>query len=232
MVHMPLFNRQITETPWDRFPSDTFLDISGSLKIMLPGILLFQVPFAVSFFASWSRHFPTRAEQTIWRICAVYHAVYTLFMTAYFVSHSGPSGHFHQEKIQPLKTNFGRYATHLLDKLKIVEHKLGRRQRAEIEGDVSSEEVLYSSWSYDSMIPKRLRSTGSALSNWLKPWRNISSNQDPDMEVRFRWIIPSWTMALLYIWCRLFFYIEDFISLRQQPADVYIALNQFIPFIA
>lgn len=231
MVHMPFFNRQITETPWDRFPSDTFLNIDGSLKIALPGILLFQIPFAVSFFASWSRHFPTRAEQIIWRICAVYHAVYTLFMTAYFIVHSGL---FCQERIQVLTNTFARYwdATYLLSQLKTGEHNFGQRQRLEEESDVSSKEVSHSPWNYESAIPRRLRSTGSALNNWLKPWRNISSNQDPDMEVRFRWIIPSWIMALLYIWCRLFFYIEDIISLRQQPADVYIALNQFIPFIS
>lgn len=229
MVHLPLFNRKITETPWDRFPSDTFLPLNGSFLLTLPGILLFQIPFAISFFASWSRHFPTRAEQMIWRVCAVYHAVYTLFMTAYYIvgAHTGLLQH---EKLQPLKKLFERPATYVLTWLKHAGRKFDRSQ-TRVGSDISYEKQSSVRWSCGAWVPSRLRGAGRDLENWLKQWRNISSNQDPDMEVRLRWIIPSWTMALIYIWCRLIFYIEDFASLRQQPADVYIALNQFIPFI-
>lgn len=86
-------------------------------------------------------------------------------------------------------------------------------------------------WKEATLRLTTLSRTGSGFSEWLRSWRNISSDQDPEMTVHLRWISVSWFMALVYIWCRLLFYTEDFISLRQQPADVYIALNQFLPFI-
>lgn len=61
--------------------------------------------------------------------------------------------------------------------------------------------------------------------------RNISREQDPDMAVPLRVIVPVSLICALYICCRLFIYVEDFMSLRAQPAGVYISVNQFIPFL-
>jgi hypothetical protein len=51
------------------------------------------------------------------------------------------------------------------------------------------------------------------------------------MELPMRVIIPVTVTCVLYIFCRLFMYFEDFFGLREQPAGVYITVNKFIPFI-
>ncbi|KAI1088214.1 hypothetical protein F5B19DRAFT_486141 [Rostrohypoxylon terebratum] len=53
----------------------------------------------------------------------------------------------------------------------------------------------------------------------VKSWRNISVDQDPEMAVPLRVIVPMTITSY------------DFLSLRIQPAGIYVTVNRFIPFL-
>jgi len=72
---------------------------------------------------------------------------------------------------------------------------------------------------------------GKTLLAWMRTWRNVSPDQDPEMEVPLRIILPVSITCLLYVLCRVYIYFEDFFGLRQQPAGVYLTVNKFIPFL-
>jgi hypothetical protein len=72
---------------------------------------------------------------------------------------------------------------------------------------------------------------GKVVLAWIRTWRNISPEQDPEMEVPLRIMVPVTITVLLYVLCRLYIYFEDFFTLRQQPAGVYLTVNKFMPFM-
>ena len=72
---------------------------------------------------------------------------------------------------------------------------------------------------------------GKAVLAWIRTWRNMSPEQDPEMEVPLRIMVPVTITVLLYVLCRLYIYFDDFFALRQQPAGVYLTVNKFMPVI-
>ncbi|KAK4110695.1 hypothetical protein N656DRAFT_713149 [Canariomyces notabilis] len=77
----------------------------------------------------------------------------------------------------------------------------------------------------------RSKAVIQACSDWLRRWRNISPDGDPDMELDFFAASLPLVGTFLFICCRLFFYVECFASIRQQPAGVYKAVNKYVPFL-
>lgn len=70
------------------------------------------------------------------------------------------------------------------------------------------------------------------LPEWLTMLRNLSLDHDPDLYSPLRVILP-WTVGgALFCLSRAYLYTEDFISLRTQPAGVYITVSGFMPFIS
>ncbi len=73
------------------------------------------------------------------------------------------------------------------------------------------------------------RPAAKAPRNWLQQWaesmRNLSIDKDPDMAMSLRWTMSIFFPTVLYIFCRLYFYVEDIVSLRSQPGDVYAPIN-------
>ncbi len=63
-------------------------------------------------------------------------------------------------------------------------------------------------------------------------WRNLSPEQDPALRVSLRVYVPVLLICIIYALCRVFIYVEDFIGLRSQPAEVYVTVNRFIPFLS
>ncbi|XWX00206.1 hypothetical protein V2A60_008226 [Cordyceps javanica] len=59
------------------------------------------------------------------------------------------------------------------------------------------------------------------LQRWAESMRNLSIHQEPDMAMSLRWTISIFFPTVIYIFCRLYFYVEDFACLRSQPGDVY-----------
>lgn len=59
------------------------------------------------------------------------------------------------------------------------------------------------------------------MRRFLNLWEDALPPQDPVDRISLRVLMPISIICLLYIPCRLYIYIEDFISLREQPAHVY-----------
>lgn len=220
-------------SPWDRVPSDLFLPVDGSFGFVVPIVLLLQIPFALSFLAAWPFHFPTTFERWMWRVCALYHVMMTIFMTGYFILGTHQAT---KQKVQSLIDKAGKPAEAASQaSVKKCSNSQDPERSVQEQHQIGVGDIESASANSDSTrIPTmkdRLRRVASGWEAWLETWRNLSPDEDPDMKISIRWIIPTWVMALLYILSRLAFYVEDAISLRQQPAGVYMTVNRFVPFI-
>ena len=58
----------------------------------------------------------------------------------------------------------------------------------------------------------------------------LSHDQDPEMAIRLHVIGPITVICAIYTICRAYFYVEDYLSLRIQPAGVYVTVNRYVPF--
>lgn len=59
-----------------------------------------------------------------------------------------------------------------------------------------------------------------------------AAEKDPEVGVvSFRVFAPVSVICIVYVFCRTYIYVEDFISLRSQPSGVYVGVNKFIPFL-
>lgn len=159
------------------------------------------------FILAWHFHFPTRTEQIMWRVCSIYHAFFSIYGGVYFL-------------VEMIRTK----------------RQLARQQRDAEEGSDQNVVMHDISDHIDeraSLHPRAPSSspdakTGMRLSDRV---RNISREQDPEMELSLKVLLPVTVTCALYVFCRLFIYVEDFISLRSQPAGVFVSVNQFIPFL-
>jgi hypothetical protein len=226
ICRVPLFNRRVATIPWDRIPSDIWHPPEGWV---IPFGLAIQIPFCLSFLGAWNFQFPSGAEMWLWRACSIFHAGYSVIGTGYYMFGSlrGRADRLVELRL-PFKTSLGP---------KDKSHSLCRRSSAQLVGgeppgflmqalpgetargcESSSETCSSETCITDLNGP--FQST-SKFSQWHRAWRNISPDQDPEMEVPIRWTVILFVASVLYIFCRLYFYTEDFIGLRSQPPDVY-----------
>jgi hypothetical protein len=63
------------------------------------------------------------------------------------------------------------------------------------------------------------------VTEFLDKWHSTLPVQDPEARTSLRVLIPITVTCALYAICRICIYVEDFISLRQQPSDVYTSAN-------
>ncbi|KAK3318837.1 hypothetical protein B0H66DRAFT_517213 [Apodospora peruviana] len=68
------------------------------------------------------------------------------------------------------------------------------------------------------------------VKKWIHGFRNLSPDQDPDETVSLRFELPLIGVSILYAVCRAYFYLDDFIGLRDQPAGVYRDVSKYLPF--
>ena len=73
-LRLPLFSRPVRDRPHDRIPSDQFPKMSFFFTVV-SGV--FILAFGATFAIAWNWHFPTEAEQVLWRTASIYNAVYT-----------------------------------------------------------------------------------------------------------------------------------------------------------
>lgn len=224
MVHVPLFSREITARPWDRLPSDAWLVID---KALLAPALVVVVAFSLSLIVAWDFHFPTEGEKIAWRVCSVYHAAFSLGLAAYYIyvclrgdhagrsmkaSLSSPPPPGPDGAVQRRAETVGRSAV-----------DIARPNKAffrDVEAEAAAGDFC-----------GRLEGVTRKSLNWLRRWRNISPDGDPDMEIGLHATFFPLVGTFLFIFCRLFFYVEDFVSIREQPAGVYRAVNKYVPFL-
>ncbi|KAL8357040.1 hypothetical protein RB598_002052 [Gaeumannomyces tritici] len=238
LLHIPFFNRQLKATPWDRFPSDMWIPVNGWL---VPITVLVQLPFSVCFLVAWNFHFPTTAERELWRVCAIYHAGFYLIGTVYYMfgSMKGACERIVPFHIFTANTTAGECEDKSVGagecligdrvpptSVAVEEPSLARRGT----GDPDSSGVAYAA---KPMVHKKtgLQKFMARLRAWLVKWRNISPDQDPDMELPLRWVAPIFLACNIYTFCRVYIYIEDFAGLRSQPLGVYMTVNKFVPFL-
>jgi hypothetical protein len=202
MIHFPFVSRPITTRPWNRFPSDTWHYADAKLS---PLASLVCIGFSFLFTLAWNFHFPTYAEQLLWRICSVYHTAFTIYGGAYYLIETFGSGK--RQKLRNLR--------------QVTAPPPVRAQDAEAQSNIT----------LHPRSKNKLHRRGKLAMDWIKTWRNISPEQDPNMEVPLRILLPVTVICFLYILCRMFIYFEDFFSLRIQPAGVYMTVNKFMPFL-
>jgi hypothetical protein len=188
ILHIPLFSRPVRSRPWDRFRSDSWLRPDFKYTPIAMCVLL---SFSVIFITAWNFHFPTYAEKVLWRICSVYHGIFSIYGGIYFLIEMFESerqfSHSHRN-VQSSGTPSGQQQS----------------KASRIE------------------TPQNPRGD-------LRKWRNISPDYYPEMGIPLRILAPVSITCILYIFCRGYIYVEDFISLRAQPSGVYISVNKFIP---
>ncbi|KZL70876.1 tannase subunit [Colletotrichum tofieldiae] len=198
MMHLHPYGRPIKQELWDRFPSDLWRPLE-LMYYPLGGI--FIVGFSASFMIGWNFHFPSPAEQLIWRLAASYHMFFSLYGAFHWL-YEDQKWHRAQKRMQnaPLA-----------------------RQIADDEAQRQQGEPKEAS--------SRPRGLIIRLMTLLRSQVNNSADKDPSMAVPLFVIIPNVLISALYAWCRMYFYVEDFVSLREQPKGIYLTGNRFLPFI-
>lgn len=63
------------------------------------------------------------------------------------------------------------------------------------------------------------------VSIFLDKWSKTLPVQDPEARIPLRLLVPVTIMCAVYVLCRIYIYVEDIISLRQQPSSVYISTD-------
>jgi hypothetical protein len=211
LLHLPLFSREITARPWDRLPSKAFLVIERKL---LPLALVVLVAYSAAPLVAWNFYFPTHGERLAWRICGVYHAVFSMGLGLYYVVEAW--------RVQ------GKVAKNGAKWAEPPFQVKGSSMKGGSSVDVEVGEAAGSKTDNDS---ERARDMIQRVVRWLRSWRNISPDGDPDMTIGLRATIPPFIGTFVYLICRTFFYVEDFISIREQPRGVYMTVNKFLPFL-
>lgn len=167
------------------------------------------VLYASAFCLAWNFYFPTRTEQMLWRACSVYHGFYTVLAGI----HYGISTLDHFQK-----TKDGASTSKALQ-----EHPMGLEMVAghDVEGHHPA----------GKKSPRKGHLGRLYIPQWVAGLRNLSTDQDPDVQSSLGGLLP-WTLGgVLFCFCRGYLYVEDFISLRAQPADVYVTVDIFLPFV-
>jgi hypothetical protein len=68
----------------------------------------------------------------------------------------------------------------------------------------------------------------SVIASFLNKWYTILLIQDPEARIPLRVLIPVTIMCLMYVICRVYVYVEDIISLQEQPSSVYIRTDRLV----
>ncbi|EXK27644.1 hypothetical protein IWW34DRAFT_697593 [Fusarium oxysporum f. sp. albedinis] len=166
-----------------------------------PGAALILIGFSVIFVLAWNFQFPTASEKLLWRICSAYHAAFSIYGGGYYAF----------EMFKPSKSKQGAPIAQLSSQL-----RTNSMESIEME---SQRRVTFGRRRFLRFVER------------ARVWRNLSEDQDPEMEVPLRVIIPITVACFVYCLCRFYIYIEDLISLRLQPAEVYLTVNRYLPFL-
>lgn len=199
---IPLFTR-LPGRPWVRMPSDIW--IQPKVAVAVPATVL-QIPFSLSFLWAWDFHFASKAEQILWRSSAVFHAVYIWFITLHYMYY--------------LRKPPTAQASNALPQSKTITQP----PKDEFQVGKSPHRIPnHHSRKEDSRLNR--------IKRHIARWRNTTPTQDPDHHMSLRWSCCILTLTLLYSLAHIFIGIEDFISLRSQPADIYRTPGEYFPLI-
>jgi hypothetical protein len=220
MIHFPGVVRSIKASPWDQYPSDMWLPPCMDVPIMTFGAVIL-VGFSVSLLFSWNFYFPTSVEKTMWRAITAYQSCFGVAAGIWYLVETI---RWHRDRRNETPLNSGRSIIH--------SSQVIRRSTGLTVVSIHSEENLAAVSDVDAQYSKEsARGTLAYLNGLVQPWRNISVDKDPGNAIPIRLNFPLMIMCIIYIFGRLFVYVEDFMSLRCQPTGVYISVNRFVPFL-
>ncbi|KAK3386897.1 hypothetical protein B0H63DRAFT_141938 [Podospora didyma] len=255
-----LASRPMKRRPWDRFPSDTWLPCERSWYIATPAafvLLAFSMWFALGwnfYFPTTIERDLWHAFSIYHAVFGLYGGVYYLIEMLKWhreqnksrerlgasrqVSSSSMTGSassstavmVHQEVVITVKESTTTTTTTTTTKPTI--HAAISINNADAE---SQTVIAPKRWRH--LLPRHLVdlvdkaiSILCRLDAFVEPARNISRDQDPEMRLPLKVIIPVTVTCYLYVVCRTYFWVEDFLSLRVQPTGVYITVNRYMPF--
>lgn len=225
--HVPLFTRLPSRrnTAWERMPSDIWYRPRGLLVLL--GLVV-QIPFCFSFLGAWNFHFASRAELLLWRMCAVYHAAYSLVITFYYIL--GLGDHIQQEQEKTSQSRIDQQP-HLLSPTGTQPSVTGTGKISALLPLSAGRVTALRTHSENNPSASRKASFKRKMLSTLHRWKNLSPSRDIDHEISLRWTALLFFLTVIYIFSHLYIYLEDIISLRSQPKKVFLAKNQFFPFI-
>jgi hypothetical protein len=219
--------RKIKSKLWDRIPSDTWLPIERSL--LVPSTLM-TVAFSLVFLPAWNFFFPSEVERRLWRVVSSYHAAFSLIGGAYYFV---TVVQWHRVgKAQAKNTPNSTISTQPGEAPQPANASYPESVRGDGHGHEKDPESLeakkgHGRWKFSRAFP----GLSSRIARRAVIWRNPSPDGDPNLAMRLRLAIPFGITSGLYILCRMYVYVEDFNSLREQPIGVFITVNRFIPFM-
>ena len=212
-THLQIFSRKMSSTPWDRVPNDLWRPIDLDL---FPIAVLVAGGVSVAFVSAWNSYFPTPMEQLLWRIASVTHLILSLILGLYYID--------------------GLLAFHWRAKRTEAQSQEGASGRG-----ASQAEGVVRRGDEESMAPSPSRPRTEKLASlkmaarsflrWMHKRRNVSPDRDPNLELSKENRIVMPIICVIYILCRTYLYLEDFMGLRSQPSGVYIDVNHFMPFL-
>lgn len=236
----------MTSKPWDRFPSDTWIPAEKSW-LLAPFAGLVLLVFSGWWLIAWNFFFPTLVEQYMWRVCAVVQAAFGLYGGVYYML-EGFKWHAAHEKLErqmpapTVTTTISSPGATMTTKVISTESTLlVSSDSAEAESQthlqMASDQGPSPRERWRRLFPRPvvvhldyLLRTYRNFDRWLDVIRNISPDQDPQMALPLHVIVPVTIVCALYTTARVYVYIEDYISLRVQPAGVYVTVNRYVPF--
>jgi hypothetical protein len=204
-LHCPVFGRPITPVLWDRIPNDLWHPVSNKYIYVLGSS--FQTAFSLSLLAAWNFYFPSTAERVIWGFAVSFHGLFS-FGGGIFI--------FYNE------------LSHMRKNRRYLE--AGETDHADVTRLSSADDIELRALDSGptSRGLGRLRKLWGGLSRRLARLTNISPTQDPDLSIGLSTTLPSAVLAAVYILCRLFISVEDFVSMRSQAQGIYVTVGRFL----
>jgi hypothetical protein len=214
IMRLRIISRPVTCRPWDRFPSDMWLALDMVFVPVGAAVLFF---FSSSFLIAWNFYFPTSVERLIWRIFGLYHAVFVLYGGVYYLIEAIK---WHQHRKPRLPVNANQNST------RNVSSRPARHEQCSLDPEGQSTEADHGNGAVQFVV-RLFRRFGARAAGW----RNISIDNDPEMAIPLRIMVPVTLTCVVYVICRLYLYVEDFLSMRVQPIGIYYTVNEFLPFL-
>lgn len=152
--------------------------------------------YSAIFLVVWNFHFPTRTEQTLWRISSACTLTYGILADCV-------TGSYHQS--QMLERCW-------LALLAFFKHKknTGSLSKTNMTSDKQDKGGLGLWWTVKAACGRI---------------RNLSPDQDPTLAIPLRWMVPATILNILYIVSRLYILTEDFAGLRSLPSSTFKTVN-------
>lgn len=219
-MRLSFFCRAVESRPYDRLPSDTWYH--GELRYSLFVLAVF-LTFSCLFLCGWNFYFPTFTEQLLWRICSVYHAVFSFYGAGYYIVEWRKVVINRRQAEQNVATQLQQ---------EVTAEPLTSKISGDLEAQGSQQSLHPGTTEKDQSDDKSLRRMLSRqLQRKLSRFHDRFASQNPGDKIPLRTLFPVTVLCFLYVCCRLYLYFEDLFSLREQPADVYDTVNKFIPFL-